>query len=96
MPRIKSAKKAMRGSLKKRDQNRETKKNFKSALKKAKESRQKKDIAKAVSLLDRAAAKNVIHKNKAARLKSRLSKNVLKEKETIKKPKPRRKKTTKK
>ena len=96
MPRIESAKKAMRVSLKRREQNRETKKNFKSALKKAKESREKQDVSKAVSLLDRAAAKNVIHKNKAARLKSRLSKSVLKEKETIKKPKPRRKKTTKK
>ena len=96
MPRIKSAKKALRGSLKKREQNRETKGNFKSALKKAKESRKKQDIEKAVSLLDRAAAKNVIHKNKAARLKSRLSKAVLKEKETTKKPRQSKKRTTKK
>lgn len=73
MPRIKSAKKALRASERKRAHNVKIKENFKALVKKIKKG-EKKDLSKVSSLLDKAAAKNVIHKKKAARLKSRLSK----------------------
>jgi ribosomal protein S20 len=44
------------------------------AVKAARKAPSKKTITAAFSTLDKAAKKNTIHKNKAARLKSRLSK----------------------
>jgi small subunit ribosomal protein S20 len=47
---------------------------LKDAVKKARQKPTKKILSEAFRVLDRAAKKRVIHPNKAARLKSRLSK----------------------
>ena len=72
MPIKKAAKKALRSSRKKYEHNQEIKKSLKKAIKKTDE----KNIGTTFSMLDKAAKKNVIHKNKASRLKSRLAKKV--------------------
>ena len=84
MPIIKSAKKALRVSQKRAESNRLVKAKIKDSLKGARIAIEKGDkkvdekIAKAYRELDIAAKKNVIHKNKAARLKSRLAKKLKK------------------
>jgi len=93
--RKKSALKANRVSIKKRLANKKIKENYKKALKKAKKSQKTADVKKALSLLDRAGSKKTIHKNKAARLKSRLAKAVGK-KESAPKSAPKKQKRTKK
>lgn len=80
MPIIKSAKKRVRVASKATARNVKTKRSLKKAIKAvhsaitggAKDT--KKEIQKAQSELDKAAKKNVIHKNKAARKKSQLAK----------------------
>ena len=72
MPISKSAKKALRVSQRKTSLNRHRKEIVKEAVKGASE----KNVNHAVSLLDKAAKWGIIHPNKAARLKSRLSKKV--------------------
>ena len=69
MPISKSAKKALRSAEKKASVNRHRKEVFKSALKKV----SAKTLRDAISAIDKAAKQRIIHKNKAARLKSRLS-----------------------
>ena len=75
MPNIKSAKKDMRKARAARIRNRAQRSALRTAIKAARnpnatpEQRQK-----AVSLLDRAARKGLIHQNAAARHKSRLAK----------------------
>ncbi len=59
--------------------NRKTKTNLRSAIKDFKEGKGEQKAASyktVVSLADSAAKKHVIHKNKAARIKSRLSKQL--------------------
>jgi len=73
MPITKSAIKALRQSQKKRVRNLAKKKALKTAVKKTKTA---KDLAKAQSQIDKIAKSGYIHKNKAARLKSRLAKKV--------------------
>jgi small subunit ribosomal protein S20 len=80
MPIIKSAKKRVKVAAKARARNVKTKRSLREALKafnKAVESGKAADIAKtqaeAVSALDTAAKKAIIHKNKAARQKAALS-----------------------
>ncbi|MBX4188680.1 30S ribosomal protein S20 [Candidatus Saccharibacteria bacterium] len=80
MPIIKSAKKRVKVAAKARSRNIRTKRSMREALKafdKAVEGGKAADIQKAqqeaVSAIDIAAKKNVIHKNKAARQKSALS-----------------------
>lgn len=70
MPISKSARKAQRSSAKKKEQNVKFKKIFKDALKKASE----KTLSETQALIDKATKKNIIHRNKAARLKSTLAK----------------------
>jgi len=77
MPITKSAIKALRQSQKKRMQNLKTKRSLKDAVKKTKTVR---ELAKAQSAIDKASKKKYIHKNKAARLKSRLAKRLSKSK----------------
>lgn len=81
MPQRRAAKKALRQSKKKREHNLQTKQNVKDAIKKLKKAVENKDkasskstLANVYKTLDKAAAKKTIHKNKAARKKSRLSK----------------------
>ena len=80
MPNTPSAKKRMRQDAVRRDRNRATKSSIRSQLRKVREAITAKDSDKSqaefrvlVKKLDRAAAQNVIHKNRAARTKSRLS-----------------------
>jgi small subunit ribosomal protein S20 len=74
MPVTKSAKKALRRDRKRTVINKLRKKITKEAIKAFKKTLGEKDFKKAVSLIDRLAKNKVIHKNKAARLKSRLAK----------------------
>ena len=80
----KSAKKAIKTEKTKKAQNDITRAKVKDALKgarlaingEAKEKEVLEKLAKAYRELDIAAKKNVIHKNKASRLKSRLAKSI--------------------
>lgn len=78
--RTKSALKANRQNVKRREHNRQLRSKLRSALKSIRASLDKKDIAgaktalsKTVSLVDKMATKGIIHRNTAARYKSRLS-----------------------
>lgn len=71
MPIIKSAKKRVRTTRKAAVRNSKTRRNLKSALKLFAKNPSAKSHSSAQSVLDRAANKGVIHKNKAARLKRR-------------------------
>lgn len=76
MPIINSAKKRVRTTRKATIRNSKTKRSLKSALKIFSKSPSAKTQGSAQSQLDRAAKKGVIHKNKAARLKSRAAKKA--------------------
>jgi len=91
MPIIKSAKKKMRQDKKRRIANLETLAQLKRALTKARKNPLVENIRLASAIIDRAAKKKIIHKNKAARLKARLGKRAI-----IKKPSKRAIKTVKK
>ncbi len=93
MPVTKTAKRALRGSKNKTEINKTISRKLEIAVRAAKKSKEAKKISAASSLADRAAKKNVIHKNKAARIKSQLSKLIAK-KETIKVEKKAVKKAT--
>lgn len=78
MPNIQSAKKKMRKDIKRTKQNFVYQNSIKKAMQsvnklKGKDGSQER-VKKAVSLIDKAAKRKVIHKNKAARLKSRVMK----------------------
>lgn len=74
MPVTKTAKRALRNSIKKGLVNRKAMIKLELAIKKAKKSLLNQDIIKAVSLADKLAKIKAIHKNKSARIKSQLSK----------------------
>ena len=74
MPVIKSAKKKLRQDRKKETLNANLLTQVKKLIKKAKKEMSEKTIIEAVKRIDKAAKKGVFHKNKAARLKSQLSK----------------------
>ena len=77
MPNIASAKKNMRKSRAAAVRNRAQRSALRTALKKAKgPTPAATDTATAVTLLDRAARKGLIHKNAAARQKSKLAKKA--------------------
>jgi small subunit ribosomal protein S20 len=85
MPNTKGARKAMRQSQRRRAINVTVKENIKNSVKevrkliKAGEKTKAAEVMKkAMSALDKAAKKNVIHKNNAARRKSRLAKALAK------------------
>ncbi|MCI0332654.1 MAG: 30S ribosomal protein S20 [Planctomycetes bacterium] len=80
MPNTPSAKKRMRQDAVRRARNRSTKAGLRTQVRKVREAITAKDADKSqtefrtlVKKLDKAAAHNVIHKNRAARTKSRLS-----------------------
>jgi small subunit ribosomal protein S20 len=74
VPRIDSAKKNMRKSRAANIRNRAQRANLRTILKRAKGSDATPEVKlEATSLLDRAARKGLIHKNTAARHKSRMS-----------------------
>jgi len=74
MPVTKTAKRALRVSKTKTQRNQEVRKSLDIAVRMAQKSKKLKDVAMASSLADTAAKKNVIHQNKASRIKSALSK----------------------
>ena len=77
MPNIASAKKNMRKSRAAQARNRAQRSALRTALKKAKVEGVSAEVrTTAVSLLDRAARKGLIHKNAAARQKSKLAKRA--------------------
>jgi small subunit ribosomal protein S20 len=79
VPRIKSAAKRMRQGRARAILNRTHRSQLRTAVKKVRSStgaEAKAAYAEAVRLLDRAGQKNIIHKNGAARQKSRLAKLV--------------------
>lgn len=79
MPNIASAKKNMRKSRAAQARNRAQRSALRTALKKARgEGASAEAQVSAVTLLDRAARKGLIHKNAAARHKSRLAKKAAK------------------
>jgi len=80
---IKSQIKRNRQNIKRRARNRVVRGNFRSALRKARLAIESGDVEQAnaaaqaaTKALDKAAAKGVIHKNKAARQKSRLMQHL--------------------
>ncbi|KIY22084.1 MULTISPECIES: 30S ribosomal protein S20 [Mesobacillus] len=82
MPNIKSAIKRVKTSEKSKAQNITVKSTMRTAVKKAEaaivnnDTEAKTSFALAASKLDKAAAKGLIHKNKAARKKARLMKKL--------------------
>lgn len=74
MPVTKTAKRALRSSKRKMAVNYAVISKLEIAVRGAKKSLTKDKILKAISLADKAAKKKAIHKNKAARIKSVLSK----------------------
>ena len=80
MANHKSAIKRIRSNDAKRLRNRYVAKSARTAIKKLKTTTEKAEAAellpKVASMLDKLAKKNIIHKNKAANLKSKLTKHV--------------------
>ena len=76
MPNIDSAKKWARASEKRRKRNLSVKTTLKSLYKKAADSPTKDSVTASASAHDKAAARGIIHKNKANRKKSRLAKRA--------------------
>ena len=76
MPRIRSAKKRMRQSRARLEVNRAQRSAIKTALRKARGETNKENVAAALQALDRGARKGLIHRNAAARKKSRLMKKL--------------------
>ncbi|MDR0820988.1 MAG: 30S ribosomal protein S20 [Oscillospiraceae bacterium] len=75
MPNIKSAKKRVLVSAARNERNKANRTLLKTLIKRARAEGATADDTKTVSIkLDKAAGKGLIHKNKAARLKSRLAK----------------------
>lgn len=81
MPQRRAAKKALRQSLKRREKNLNTQQQIRNAIKKFKKTLENKDIVNAkdalkalYKILDKTAAKRLIHPNKAARKKSDFAK----------------------
>ena len=80
MANIKSAKKRIRNSEAKRDRNRYQHKSTRTAIKDLRTAKDKKEaealLPKVTQMVDKLAKKNIIHKNKASNLKSKLTKMV--------------------
>lgn len=81
--RTKSALKANRQNIKRRDHNRQMRSSLRTALKAIRAALDGDDVAgakaalsKTVSIVDKMAAKGIIHRNTAGRYKSRLSSHV--------------------
>ncbi|MBI2621135.1 MAG: 30S ribosomal protein S20 [Candidatus Levybacteria bacterium] len=73
MPVTKQARKKLRKDLRREKKNAKLKANLKKIIKKTKKSPTIKHLSLSSKVIDKAAKKNVIHKNKASRLKSRLA-----------------------
>lgn len=98
MPVIKSARKKQKQDKRRTAQNASLEKTYKQLLKLAKQTPSQEAMQKAFSALDKAAKNNIIHKNKAARLKASLARNNAKNSKTEKAPmkSPKKKQASKK
>jgi small subunit ribosomal protein S20 len=83
MPNTKSAKKRLRQNVARREQNRSIKRALRTQCRKVREAIEAGDVELAESefrlaakRLDRAGARNIVHRNAAARTKSRLSAKI--------------------
>jgi len=80
MPQHKSAEKRVRQSERRRLRNKIRKSVLKTAIKKVQAATDKEtgmnEFKKATSVIDKMAQKGIIHKNKAANIKSKLSKRI--------------------
>lgn len=76
MPVTKQAKKKLRKDIRREKKNSVLKSEFKKVLKNTKKNPTVKKLSEATKIIDKAAKKNIIHKNKAARLKSRLARQA--------------------
>ena len=77
MPNIKSAKKRVLTSKARTDANQAARSALRTSIKKARAEGANVEVIKAASIsVDKAAGKGLIHKNKAARLKSQLAKKA--------------------
>lgn len=80
MPQIKSSRKRMRQAEAAREHNRERRSQLRTAIKKVRNATTSEEATRAyteaVSMLDRAARKNLVHRNAAARTKSRLARVI--------------------
>ncbi len=80
MPNIKSAKKRMQLSAKARAHNRSERARIRTAIKRVREATAadvgQERLREAVSLLDRAATRRLVHPNRVARIKSGLTRHV--------------------
>ncbi len=95
MPVIKSAQKKLRKDRNRTKRNKDFSDLLKAALKRVKKLPTEKSIKDAVALADKAVKNNIIHKNKAARIKSRLSKLIKKPSQKTAPIKPKSTKKTK-
>jgi small subunit ribosomal protein S20 len=81
MANTRNAKKAARKAAKRRLHNRYYAKTTRNAIKKLENtesnSEQQENLGNVVSMIDKLAKRNIIHKNKAANLKSKLMKRIL-------------------
>ena len=78
MPTHKSAEKRLKTSNKANIENRQIKSRIRTLVKKVEGSADETSLKAAISFIDKAARKKVIHLNQASRLKSRLTKLVQK------------------
>ncbi len=76
MPVTKSARKKLRKDRKRESQNKKIRASLEKAIKEVKKSATEKRVQEVFSLIDKASKKNIIHKNRAARIKSSLSKLI--------------------
>lgn len=74
MPIIKSAIKKLRKDIKREKHNDSLRKILKDKIKEVKKNPSEENMSHLFSLADKTAKKHIIHKNKAARIKSRISK----------------------
>ncbi len=80
MPVTKTARRALRSSKNKKTVNTLIQTRLETAVRIAKREKTKKAVTDAISLADKAAKKNYIHKNKAAHIKSSVAKLLKKSK----------------
>jgi small subunit ribosomal protein S20 len=76
VPRIRSAKKRMRQAKARTERNRAGRSAIKTAVKKARAETTAVTLAAAAKALDRGARKGLVHRNAAARRKSRLARRL--------------------
>ena len=95
MPITKTAKRALRSSRRKQNINTLISTKLDAAIRIAKRGKSENNIIRAFSLTDRAVKNKIIHKNKAARIKSSLSKLLPKSKSNNSKAEPTKSKRSK-